>query len=47
MGKKQIDAWNMLKEELVKQGFDNTQIINIYKAISATCDRRGTTSIKV
>lgn len=47
MGKQKQDTWSMLKEELVKQHFDSCQILNIYKAIVETCDRRGTTSIRV
>jgi hypothetical protein len=41
------DSWSMLKEELAKQGFNSSQILLIYSAISDTCSRRNTRCIKV
>ena len=47
MDKQKQDSWSMLKEELAKKGFDSCQIQEIYFAIVETCDRRGTTSIRI
>ena len=47
MDKQKQDSWSMLKEELAKKGFGSCQIQEIYSAIVETCDRRGTTSIRI